>query len=178
MGLGDGGTPPPDPSVWSEEQQNAILQALMGGAAPAMPGITQMPGMAGHGPGQPPLPPMPGAGHDMSDPLAALMAQFSGQGQPGMNTIDPLGKPPAQPTKPPTRLQKLVPLLHLLSVWTLLAYFVFWMEPQAFEAGFGSVGVYTSMVGGRSSLARRWAELSSGIGRAGWGVEAVVSALQ
>ncbi|KIM81713.1 hypothetical protein PILCRDRAFT_821063 [Piloderma croceum F 1598] len=173
MGLGDGGTPPPDPSVWSEEQQNAILQALMGGAAPAMPGIAQMPRMAGHGPGQPPLSPMPDAGHDMSDPLAALMAQFSGQGQPGMNTTDFLGKAPTQPTKPVTRLQKLMPLLHLLSVWTLLAYFVFWKEPQAFEAGFGSVGVYTSMIGGRSSLARRWAELGSGIGRDGWGVEAV-----
>jgi len=175
MSLGDGGTPPPDPSVWSEEQQNAILQALMGGAAPAMPGTTQMPGMAGHGPSQSPL---PDAGHDMSDPLAALVARFSGQGQPGINTTDSLGQAPAQPTKRVTRLQKLMPLLHLLTVWTLLAYFVFWKEPQAFETGFGSVGVYTSMIGGRSSLARRWAELGSGIGRDGWGVEAVVSALK
>jgi GET complex subunit GET2 len=147
----------------------------MGGASPAMPGIAQMPGMAGHGPGQPPLPPMSGDGHDMTDPLAALMAQFSGQGQPGMNTTDSLGKAPAQPTKPVTRLQKLMPLLHLLSVWTLLAYFVFWKEPQAFEAGFESVG---SMIGGRRSSLARWAELGSGIGRDGRGVEAVVSVLQ
>jgi hypothetical protein len=168
-GMGLGGTPPPDPSVWSEEQQKVFMQALMGGAAPAMPGIAQMPGMPGHGQSQSALPPMPGAGHDMSDPLAALMAQFSGQGQPDMNTTDPFSKAPAQPTKSPTRLQKFMPLLHLISVWVLLAYFVFWKEPHAFATGYGSVGA--------SSLPGRWGELVSGIRRDGWGVEAVVSVL-
>lgn len=131
----------------------------MGGAAPGLPGIAQMPGMPGQG--QP-----AGSEYDSSDPLATLMAQFSKQGQPAMGTSDPLGK---ESTKPLTLLQKLLPLLHLFSVWILLAYFVFWKEPKAVEA------VSFSMGEGRNSLPRRWAELVSGSGRDGWGVETVVS---
>lgn len=104
---------------------------------------------------------------DSSDPLAALMAQFSQQGQLGTSTTDPLGKNSAQPTKPPTLLQKLLPVLHLLCVWVLLAYFVIWREPEAF-------GARLAPFGGRSSLARRWGELGRRVGRDGWGVEAVV----
>jgi GET complex subunit GET2 len=98
------------------------------------------------------------------------MAQFSQQGQkPDMNTFD---QTPAQPPKPPTLMKKLMPLLHLLSVWALLAYFVVWKEPQIFGGNAaGEEGWSWSW-----SASRRWAQLGRGVGRAGWGVEAVVCA--
>jgi hypothetical protein len=129
------------------------MQALMSGAAP---------------PEMPSLPdtrqPAPNAGirfnPDSNDPLAALMAQIS-QGQPGKNpavSVTP---------KPRTLLQKLVPVLHLLSVWALLAYFVLWKEPEAYEAR-----TFEAMAGG--GRWRRWAELDRGNLAVGWGVQVVV----
>jgi hypothetical protein len=51
-----------------------------------------------------------------------------------------------------TTLQKIMPLLHILAVWCLLAYFVLLAEPQMYNAvnreDEGAVGLW-----------RRWAEL-------------------
>ena len=158
LGLDSSGAPPPDPTVWSEEQQKVFLQALMGGAAPAVPEISHMAGMGTPGQHQQQLP-----DSNASDPLAALMAQLS---QPGQQPAF-AQQTPSQPPKPPTLLQKLMPLLHLFSVWALLAYFVFWKEPQVL--GVPAEGWSWSWEAGK-----RWAQLGRGMGREGWGVEAVV----
>jgi len=109
------------------------------------------------------LPAIPGNEFNVnsSDPLAALMAQFP-QGQAGQT---PSVSPPT-PKPPPTLLQRLVPILHLLSVWSLLAYFVLWKEPEVFEARtFGAAA--------SEGWWKRWAELGRGIATEGWGVQIV-----
>jgi len=153
---GLGGTPP-DPSVLPQDLQQQFMQALMGGAAP--------PGMSSFSDNyQPALPaPIPSieSNIDSGDPLAALMAQLS-QGQPGSTSSTTL----PTPKRPPTLLQKLVPVLHLLSVWALLAYFVLWKEPEVFEARtFGAAAA--------EGWWRRWGELSRGNVSEGWGVQVV-----
>ena len=66
-------------------------------------------------------------------------------------------------------LQKLLPVVHLIAGWALLAYFVMWKEPQAFEAQ-----PHTSAAEG--SAWRRWAELGWRRPEDVWGVQFVVSA--
>ncbi|KII94450.1 hypothetical protein PLICRDRAFT_50417 [Plicaturopsis crispa FD-325 SS-3] len=134
------GGPPPDPSVWSQEQQQQLLQALMGGSAP--------PPFPGQASGPPPFdgtsPP------SMDDPLQALMSQLGNfQGGPAQ-----AGKAPISlaPPKPRTRLQKLMPLIHLASFWSLLVFFAFWKEPEVFSVTHGDLGAE-----GRWA---RWGELS------------------
>ncbi|KIJ98268.1 hypothetical protein K443DRAFT_104236 [Laccaria amethystina LaAM-08-1] len=153
-GLGAGSSPIPDPSVWSPEQQQQFMQALMG-AAPASP-LPQSP-LDPFAPVDPSLPPM-------DNPLAMLFQQAAinndGAGPAG-GMFPPFGgvkggKGPAMggvQAREPTKLQKAMPLLHMLAMWCLLVYFVVWMEPKAYEqvgAGAGGevVGVW-----------RRWAEL-------------------
>lgn len=105
------------------------------------------------------------------DPLAALMQSFN---QPGAQS--PLGafsgfappQPPAPP-KPKTLLQKLIPLIHILAAWILLAYFVLWREPAAFDAQSHGAG------GASGDWWRRWAELGWKHPGDGWGVQALVS---
>ncbi|KAL4254480.1 GET complex subunit Get2/sif1 [Abortiporus biennis] len=149
----------PDPSVWSEEQQKQFLSALMGGvnASPALPSqrITS-----------------PDDGIDTpsgEDPLAALMSSLvqQQQAQPGTGIQSPFGtgfaQPPAPP-KPKTTVQRVMPLIHILAAWLLLAYFVLWKEPEVFDvASHGSV----------SSLWRRWAELGWKSPTENWGVQTV-----
>ncbi|RDB24603.1 hypothetical protein Hypma_008217 [Hypsizygus marmoreus] len=144
MGFEPGTTP--DPSVWSEQQQQQFLQALMA-ASPMSRSPESLPGLTPTDV-DPTLPPM-------DNPFAAMLfPQGAGGGgfPPGFGAA---GKMPAGPDatveKPPTRLQKLMPFVHLITVWCLLAYFVLWKEPQIY----GEVG--GNVVG--AGLWRRWAEL-------------------
>lgn len=101
---------------------------------------------------------------DSGDPLSVLTSQLP-QGNPGQAfSISPTPKPP------PTRLKKLLPTLHLLSVWVLLAYFVLWREPEVFEA-------QTFGVNALEGRWKRWAELGRGTVKEGWGVQVVVCVL-
>lgn len=151
----------PDPSVWSEDQQRQLMNALMGAAG----GSSSLPGM------QPQSTESPLEGN----PLAALMAmmpQAGGQGGAGMPpgmappNMNMFGQPPALPAKK-TLLQKLMPLVHLIAGWMLLTYFVLWKEPQVFEAQ-----PHTSASSG--SAWRRWGELGWRRPEDVWGVQFVV----
>ncbi|KAG6840519.1 hypothetical protein C0991_006192 [Blastosporella zonata] len=138
----------PDPSVWSEQQQQ-LLQALMSGtrSPESLPGLTPTDV-------DPSMPPM-------DNPFAAMLA--SGGAFPPFPGAGVTGKAPATEAQgPPTqsRLQKMMPFVHLLTMWCLLAYFVMYMEPRVHSE---TVGNLDSLGGG---LWRRWAELgrANGLG--------------
>lgn len=133
------------------------MQALMGGALnPSQPQTTPLPPFA--------TPPA------ADDPFATVMAQMARMNPPQGGAA--AGKAPAQPAapKPPTRLQKWMPLLHLVCMWCLLAFFVLWKEPQVFvEKTAGAVEV---------PVWKRWPKLvTQGTLGGAWGVQVVVSAL-
>lgn len=146
-------SPSPDPSVWSEEHQRQFMQALMGGAL--NPAASS----------QPP-PPSFATPPPADDPLATVMAQLARLNPQG----GAAGKAPAPPAapKPPTRVQKWMPLLHLVCMWCLLAFFVLWKEPQVFvEQTAGAVEV---------AFWKRWPKLvTQGTLGGAWGVQVVVS---
>ncbi|KAH9949469.1 hypothetical protein B0H21DRAFT_889723 [Amylocystis lapponica] len=155
-GLGDSA---PDPSVWSEEQQTQFLNALLGGSPrPA----------AAHG--QPRIPSASESSLPPDDnPMAALMANMA-QFTEANGSVPPGGVMPgfekAVVSKSKSTLQKFMPIIHLITCWALLAYFVLWREPAAYETR--SYGAALS--GGRW---QRWAELGSKRPEDGWGVQAV-----
>ncbi|KAG6899339.1 hypothetical protein C0993_011127 [Termitomyces sp. T159_Od127] len=130
---------PPDPSVWSEQQQQ-LLQALMAGTRPseAGPEITSKDAQ-----------PSP-----LDNPLAAMLFP-QGQGAfPQFSPASMEGKAPAAVAPvPQTRLQKLMPFMHLLLMWALLAYFMFYIEPRLWTESFAD------MSGQKFGIWRRWAEL-------------------
>ncbi|KAJ3735287.1 hypothetical protein DFJ43DRAFT_1151453 [Lentinula guzmanii] len=154
----------PDPSVWSDEQQQ-LMQALLGN----MGGMAGIPGLAGMGSGQQAI----GSGISepssippafLENPLAAmLMGAQTGQNggappfmPPGMG----LGKAPdmsgsGTQAKPPSLMQKLLPLVHLVALWSLLAYFVIYIEPRN-HGHFADSSQVTSW----SGILTRWAELA------------------
>lgn len=119
------------------------------GAAPASP-LPQSP-LDPFAPVDPTLPPM-------DNPLAMLFQQAANNTDGAGPMFPPFGgmkggKGPAVDgvqAREPTKLQKAMPLLHMLAMWCLLAYFVLWMEPKAYEQ-FGAGEVV--------SVWRRWAEL-------------------
>ncbi len=96
------------------------------------------------------------------DPLLTFMTKFSaGAGAGGI----PL---PQTEARPKTLTQKLLPILHVLSVWALVAFFVFWKEPEAFRA-------QNSVVVPSSNVWNRWARLATGPVKGGlWSVETIV----
>ncbi|CAL1697030.1 unnamed protein product [Somion occarium] len=155
----------PDPSVWSEEQQRQLMQALLGG------GSAQ--GNAFSGP-QPRIPSGPSPDQAAEDPLLALMQSLTAADQPGQAGFG--GQPPAAafpgfaspplPPKPKTLVQKLMPLIHVVAAWIVLTYFVIWREPQEFEET-------NHVVSSSGDWWRRWAELGWKIPGDGWGVQAV-----
>ncbi|KAF4566493.1 hypothetical protein EYR36_011924 [Pleurotus pulmonarius] len=140
-----------DPSVWSQEQQAQLLQALIGG----MPGPGQFPGMAP--PIQGDIPPTP-----PDDPFATMMASLQQQSHPQAQAT---GKAPSV-NAPPSRLQKVMPFVHLGAMWLLLGYFVLYKEPELFQAK----AHLTQAV----SLQSRWSELIRAPTVAGaWGITLV-----
>ncbi|KAK1222443.1 hypothetical protein PQX77_014712 [Marasmius sp. AFHP31] len=165
----------PDPSVWSEEQQQQLLQALMGGFGGGM----GMGGPNSSSPGQPAIGEVPGAPQippSLADnPLAAMLfGAAGGQGATGgMPPFPPpgmgmgLGKGASSSggagtqvqTKKRSKLQKLMPLVHMVAIWALLAYFVVVREPEAHA----SVRGEAASLGGRidwTGMWRRWADLA------------------
>ncbi|KAG9310382.1 hypothetical protein JVU11DRAFT_9517 [Chiua virens] len=145
---------PADPSVWSEEHQRQFMQALMGGALNPAAAPSQ------------PSPPPPSAVPPGEDPLANMMAQLAKMSPPqGGGPAGKVPVPPASP-KPPTHLQKWMPLLHLVCMWSLLAFFVLWKEPQVFvEKTAGAVDV---------AFWKRWPKLvTQGTLEGVWGVQVV-----
>lgn len=103
-------------------------------------------------PVDPSLPPI-------DNPFAALLAAQAGGGSgedfsspfgPGMTGKAPIGNSDGPES---TKFQKAMPLLHILAMWCLLAYFVLWAEPHMHSA------VNIEDDGGAVGLWRRWAEL-------------------
>ncbi|KAJ7820603.1 hypothetical protein B0H13DRAFT_2241863 [Mycena leptocephala] len=148
----------PDPSAWSMEQQTQFLQALMG----ANP-FAGMPGME-------------------NNPFAAMMAAAGGGGagfppmgaDAGMAGMGiGMGKAP-DVVPPKTLVQRLMPAVHLVAVWSLLMYFVLVQEPAAYDVAVGG----TAEPGG-IGFSWRWRQLEGGAKGAlgsfasGWGVQIV-----
>lgn len=106
-----------------------------------------------------PLPSLPSS--EDGDPLAALMANMAQPRMPGMSAEK------AVMAKPKTRLQKLMPFIHLLACWALLGYFVIWREPESYES--------RTHHSDSESFWRRWAELGWKSAEEGWGVQPIVS---
>lgn len=145
------GSSPPDPSAWSNEQQQQFLQTLLGGPPPRPFDVN--------------APVTNSAVPD--DPLIALMSSLgvdSGVG-PGAGTASR----PKTEAKPKTVIQKLLPILHVIAVWALVAFFIIWREPEAFRAR-------NSAVVSTGDIWNRWAWLASKPAeQSSWGIEIVVS---
>ena len=136
-------------------------------------------GMPGLSPGQQAI--GSGTPNPMDNPLAAmLMSIQNGGAPPSMPPGNSLGKAPAmdgqgtQTNAPPSRLQKMLPLVHLVALWSLLAYFVVYVEPRAH-------GDLENDISGLSGILTRWAALAKRRPQAemiqGWGVAVVVRLL-
>jgi hypothetical protein len=178
-----------DPSAWTQAQQEQFMRALMGAglAGTPPPELTSTTEGSPGSVGSTPL--------DTQDPLMALMQSFAtaqgaqgthGAAAPppfnmptGMTAFPGMGMPGmgmAAPPKPKTLSQKLLPMLHLLVIFAVVAYFVLYKEVGAFVSRAGATVSKGQDVG--ESQWRRWAELAwrpSDVG--GWGVQAVVSSL-
>ncbi|TFY70148.1 hypothetical protein EVG20_g2857 [Dentipellis fragilis] len=149
--FGLGGSPP-DPSVWSQEQQQQLLNALLGGG----PGLGP-PNTSGT---------LPATG-DNTTPDDPLMAIMSSMGQGGFGGLPKGPANTATSEKPKSRIQRLMPLVHVLAVWCLVTFFAVWKEPEAFVSN-ASAAV---LPGGAW---RRWAELGKQQVRdGGWSVQAM-----
>ena len=167
-----GGT---DPGMPAELQQE-FIRALMGsGALGTTPPSTQtQPQRIAPMNHQMPDFSDPGMMPPSDDPMAAMMqALMSGQA-PQMGSMGAMGGPsplfPGQQevqTRPKSLLQKILPLIHLFSTWILLAFFVFFKEPEEYREGLNSSG--------NLSLWQRWGDLSWREAKAGLGVQVVVS---
>ena len=161
------GNSQPDPSVWSEEQQQQLLDALRGGPGrpPQLPGQQRLPSSSSSVNDQPQDTPA------QEDPLAALLTAMTQQqkegGQEMFGNIPGMTMQPPTPPAPKTLLQKVMPLVHLVAAWLLFAYFVIWKEPEAYDVrSHGSVLA--------QSRWKRWAEMGWKNPVDGWGVQAVV----
>lgn len=150
------GSSPPDPSVWSNEQQQQFLQTLLGGPQPSGP----------H-PHNVNAPVTYSAVPD--DPLIALMSSLGVD--PGTGRGAGAVSQSKAEAKPKTVIQKLLPIFHVIVVWALVAFFMFWQEPEAFR-------VRNSMVVSTVDMWNRWAQLAgSPAEQSSWGIEMVVSLL-
>ncbi|EPS99667.1 hypothetical protein FOMPIDRAFT_1080588, partial [Fomitopsis schrenkii] len=123
-----------------EEQMRAFREAFAAAVGPSFPS-----------------PPQLGASED---PFAALMASMA---QPG--GMPSMPQPKIAAVKPKTRLQKLLPFIHLIAAWILLMYFILRREPEAFES--------RTHIAPSENLWRRWAELAWESPGDGWGVQPV-----
>ncbi|KAF8150366.1 hypothetical protein K438DRAFT_1624431 [Mycena galopus ATCC 62051] len=168
----------PDPSAWSQEQQSQFLQALMGGMTPPLPpaGLGAIAGAGGAGAAPVEANPFAGMPGMENSPFAAMMQMAAAAGGGGAGAFPPMGDagmmgnmggkaPDVAPPK--TLVQRLMPAVHLVSVWALLMYFVLVMEPAAH----GASGDGVVEPGG---FAWRWKQLAGAKGTAfasGWAVQ-------
>ncbi|KIY73273.1 hypothetical protein CYLTODRAFT_417236 [Cylindrobasidium torrendii FP15055 ss-10] len=136
---------PPDPTVWNNEEQQRLMQALLMGGFPQMqPGQAPALGTPPRGDSIPSIPSME------DNPLFAQLA--AAMPPPGSRTA-------MDPPKPKTLVQRLFPLIHLVSAWILLAYFVLVQEPNVNEAMGGFVDEQ------KNHAFTRWGAFSKEIGR-------------
>lgn len=141
---------PLDPSVWSEVQQEQFMRALGAGFNR---GSSEPPLLSAGGPSQPSA----GVGSEELnvDLLNALMAaQQQRPGSSGSTTAfsDASSAFPVTP-KPRSKLQKLLPLIHVVSVWCLFVFFAAWREPAIHREN-------APWKGEENSFWARWARLS------------------
>jgi hypothetical protein len=129
-----------DSSPWSEEQQKQFLEALMGASTPSFqPRALHSANVVNDS-----------STRTESDPLTSLMSKS--QTVLSVNSlVNELG------VTAPMRRRKLLPLIHLVTIWVLVAYFVFFQEPKAFQTH------GTTVAGGQW---RRWAKLGSASAKA------------
>jgi len=116
-------------------------------------GSSEPPLLSAAGPSQPA--PRAGSEEPSMDLLNALMAaQQQRQGSPGSTTAfsDSSSTFPVAP-KPRSKLQKLLPLIHVISVWCLFAFFAAWREPTVHSES-------SPWEGEDNSFWARWARLS------------------
>ena len=170
------GSAAPNPSVWSEEQQQQFMNALLGAAASGrFPGAEQpRPRASSTSSSSTAVAPSIAASSTTAapppdDPMAALMSalQQGGAGAPPAFQFPGAGAAATQTApKPKTLLQKLMPIIHVVCAWMLLAYFVFWKEPETYEES-----THGSTAGSRW---RRWADLAYKAPEDSFGVQTVV----
>ncbi|ETW87757.1 hypothetical protein HETIRDRAFT_438103, partial [Heterobasidion irregulare TC 32-1] len=135
---------PPDPSVWSEQQQQQLLRALLGSTEPPLSSDDAPP---------------------LDDPLLTLVSSLA-KGVPNGPGSDP-ALPSFPMEQPKSRVERFMPIVHVVAMWCLVAFFVIWQEPQAFYA-------QTSSVVLQGGLMRRWASLGkSPVSADIWTVQAV-----
>lgn len=103
------------------------------------------------------------------DPSAPLIdnpfAALTGSLPPGMKFSPAMQLPQTQQPKPKSALQKALPLIHLISVWFLLAYFVLFVEPKTYvQANVPVLGAEAnrSLKWNSVFLWRRWSDLAQG----------------
>ena len=148
------GGSPPDPSAWSNEQQQQFLQALLGGPSLGGPRLPNVNAPVTNSP-------VP------DDPLMTLMSSLGAEA--GIGQRAGAASQARAEEKPKTLIQKLLPILHVIAVWALVAFFIFWREPEAFRAR-------NSAVVSTGDIWNRWARLASGPAeQSTWGIEIVVS---
>ncbi|KAI0005294.1 hypothetical protein BJV74DRAFT_762210 [Russula compacta] len=145
------GSSPPDPAAWSNEQQQQFLQALLGS-----PPLT--------GPRPPDINAPVANSAVPDDPLLALMSSLGVGVGVGLGGGESQSRTEA---KPKLHMQKLLPLLHVIAVWALVAFFIFRQEPEAFQAR--NAAVVSS-----GDIWNRWARLAtSAAEQSTWSIEIV-----
>lgn len=136
--------------MWSEAQQEQFMRALGAGSNR---GSSEPPLLSAGGPSQPAQ--RAGSEEPNMDLLHALMAaQQQRPGSPGSATAfsDTSSAVRVAP-KPRSKVQKLLPLIHVISVWCLFVFFAAWREPVVHHEN-------SPWQGGESSFWARWARLS------------------
>ncbi|KAF8525113.1 hypothetical protein BU17DRAFT_42083 [Hysterangium stoloniferum] len=145
---------------WNSEQQQEFFRALMSGASAGQSGSQGFP------PGFPPItgtatdPSAPAAG----DPFSALLSSIGGQ------EGGPFVAAAATPPQPRTLIQKLIPVLHVLSMIALVIWFVAWKEPEEFANTLASTVVHSNEAASEILTGydtngigwKRWARLTGG----------------
>lgn len=135
---------PHNPSAWLPEHQQQFMQALLNASAgTASGGNASFPGLSS--PIGDPTNLVDPSAPLIDNPFAALVnlpEDSNGNGgigafPPGLKFLPQL--PPTQESKSKTLLQKLLPLLHLVAIWCLLAYFVLLVEPKAYGQAHASI---------------------------------------
>jgi len=149
------GSAPPDLSAWLNEQQQQLLQALSSGPPHSQSRLPDANASVKNS-----------AAPD--DPFLALMSTFGVQAGIGRDT-EGISHTETD-AKPKTTIQKLLPLIHVISVWALVAFFILWREPEAFRDH--------PVVVSPGDIWHRWARLARGTAeQSTWGIEIVVSCL-